>query len=158
MGDDSLDREQLKLLTEVSHFVAETANVSPYPHQPYVGTSAFAHKGGVHASAAARLPEAYEHIDPAAVGNLARFVVSELAGKASLTLKAEEMGIDLGGDAETVSKVLDGIKELEYRGYTFEAATRPSRSCSARRSAPTSRSSASNRSGSSPRSARTDAS
>ena len=122
MGDDSLDREQLKLLTEVSHFVAETANVSPYPHQPYVGTSAFAHKGGVHASAAVRLPEAYEHIDPVAVGNLARFVVSELAGKASLTLKAQEMGIDLGGDPETVSKVLDGIKELEYRGYTFEAA------------------------------------
>jgi 2-isopropylmalate synthase len=122
MGDDAFDREQLKLLTEVSHFVAETANVSPYPHQPYVGTSAFAHKGGVHASAAARLPEAYEHIDPVAVGNLARFVVSELAGKASLTLKAEEMGIDLGGDPATVSKVLDGIKELEYRGYTFEAA------------------------------------
>lgn len=122
MGDESVGSDQLRLLTEVSHFVAETANVSPYPHQPYVGTSAFAHKGGVHASAAARLPEAYEHIDPVAVGNLARFVVSELAGKASLMLKADEMGIDLGADPETASKVLDGIKELEYRGYTFEAA------------------------------------
>ena len=95
MGDDCITRDQLRLLTEVSHFVAETANVSPNPHQPYVGASAFAHKGGVHASAAARLPEAYEHVDPGTVGNLARVIVSELAGKASLTMKAKEMGIDL---------------------------------------------------------------
>ncbi|MDZ4064507.1 MAG: citramalate synthase, partial [Coriobacteriia bacterium] len=79
MGDDCIDAERLKLLTEVSHFVAETANLSPYAHQPYVGASAFAHKGGVHVSAAARLRTAYEHIDPAAVGNLARVVVSEMA-------------------------------------------------------------------------------
>ena len=97
MGDECVTAEQLKLLTEASHFVAETANVSPDAHQPYVGTSAFAHKGGVHASAAARLPEAYEHVDPTAVGNLARVVVSELAGRASLTLKAKEMGIELDG-------------------------------------------------------------
>jgi len=120
MDDDCVTRDQLKLLTEVSHFVAETANLSPDPHQPYVGTSAFAHKGGVHASAAARLPEAYEHIDPATVGNLARVVVSELAGRASLTLKAKEMGIELTGDS--AGEVLDAIKELEYRGYSFEAA------------------------------------
>lgn len=122
MGDDCITREQLKLLTEVSHFVAETANISPNPHQPYVGASAFAHKGGVHASAAARLPEAYEHIDPAAVGNLARVVVSELAGRASLTMKASELGIDLTGDQETVGAVLDSIKDLEHQGYSFEAA------------------------------------
>jgi len=122
MGDDCISRDQLKLLTEVSHFVAETANITPNPHQPYVGTSAFAHKGGVHASAAARLSEAYEHIEPASVGNLARVVVSELAGRASLTMKAQEMGIDLSGDPATVGKVLDGIKELEHRGYSFEAA------------------------------------
>jgi len=120
MRDECITREQLTLLTEVSHFVAETANLSPNPHQPYVGASAFAHKGGVHASAAARLPEAYEHIDPARVGNLARVVVSELAGRASLTLKAQEMGIELSGD--TAAEVLDSIKELEYRGYSFEAA------------------------------------
>jgi len=102
--------------------VAETANISPNPHQPYVGASAFAHKGGVHASAAARLPEAYEHIDPAAVGNLARVVVSELAGRASLTMKASELGIDLTGDPETVGAMLDSIKDLEHQGYSFEAA------------------------------------
>jgi len=122
MDDTCISREQLMLLTEVSHFIAETANVTPNPHQPYVGASAFAHKGGVHASAAARLPEAYEHIDPSAVGNLARVVVSELAGKASLTMKALELGIDLTGDQETATRVLDGIKELEHHGYMFEAA------------------------------------
>ncbi len=122
MGEECISRDQLRLITEVSHFVAETANIAPAPHQPYVGASAFAHKGGVHASAAARLPEAYEHIDPAAVGNLARVVVSELAGRASLTMKDHEMGIDLTSDPETVNAVLDSIKELEHRGYSFEAA------------------------------------
>ncbi|MEA5076445.1 MAG: citramalate synthase [Coriobacteriia bacterium] len=122
MDDDCITRDQLRLLTEVSHFVAETANVTPNPHQPYTGTSAFAHKGGVHASAAARLSAAYEHIDPAAVGNLARVVVSELAGRASLTMKALELGIDLTGDQETATRVLDGIKQLEHQGYMFEAA------------------------------------
>ncbi len=122
MDRKCISAEQLKLLTEVSHFVAETANIAPNPHQPYVGSSAFAHKGGVHASAAARLPEAYEHLDPATVGNLARVIVSDLAGRASLTMKAQEMGIDLTGDPETVGSVLDSIKELEHQGYSFEAA------------------------------------
>ncbi len=122
MDRECVSRDQLKLLTEVSHFIAETANISPDPHHPYTGASAFAHKGGVHASAAARLPEAYEHVDPAAVGNLARVVVSELAGRASLTMKAAELGIDLTGDQETAGAVLDSIKELEHRGYSFEAA------------------------------------
>ena len=122
MGADALSADQLKLLTEVSHFIAETANISPDPHQPFVGASAFAHKGGVHASAAARLPEAYEHVDPARVGNYTRVVVSELAGRASLTMKAAELGIDLSADQEEVAAALDAIKELEYRGYSFEAA------------------------------------
>jgi len=121
-AETAVDSDRLRLLTEVSHFVAETANLSPYPQQPYVGASAFAHKGGVHASAAARLEAAYEHIDPALVGNLARVVVSELAGRASLTMKAKEMGIDLTGDQETVGVVLDSIKALEHQGYSFEAA------------------------------------
>ncbi|HET6351106.1 MAG TPA: citramalate synthase [Coriobacteriia bacterium] len=120
MGREAIGRERMKLLTEVSYFIAETANISPNPHQPYVGASAFAHKGGVHASAVVRLPEAYEHAEPSAVGNLARVVVSELAGRASLTLKAQEMGIELAG--ETAAEVLDSIKELEYHGYSFEAA------------------------------------
>ncbi len=122
MGDECVTEDQLRLLTEVSHFVAETANLSPYPHQPYVGASAFAHKGGLHASATDRLAGAYEHIDPAAVGNLARVVVSELAGRASITMKAKELGIDLEGDPATVGEVLDAIKDLEHRGYSFEAA------------------------------------
>lgn len=122
MGIDCVTDDQLRLLTEVSHFVAETANLSPYPQQPYVGASAFAHKGGVHASAAARLPEAYEHIDPSAVGNLARVVVSELAGRASLVMKAAEMGIEVSANDSILSGVLDSIKEKEYRGYSFEAA------------------------------------
>ncbi|MBA4370921.1 MAG: citramalate synthase [Coriobacteriaceae bacterium] len=122
MDDDCLSRDQLKLLTEVSHFVAETANISPNPYQPYVGASAFAHKGGVHASASDRLQGAYEHVDPGWVGNLARVVVSELAGRASITMKAHELGIDLSGDEKTAGKVLDAIKELEHKGYSFEAA------------------------------------
>ncbi len=122
MGDDCITRDQLKLLTEVSHFVAETANLSPDPHQPYVGTSAFAHKGGLHASAVSRLPAAYEHVDPTAVGNLARVVVSELAGRASLVMKAKELGVDLAGQPDIASKVIEDIKQLEYRGYSFETA------------------------------------
>ncbi len=122
MGDDCVSHDQVRLLTEVSHFVAETANISPYPHQPYVGSSAFAHKGGVHASASDRLAGAYEHIDPALVGNLARFVVSELAGRASLKLKAKELGFDLESAPEDVNVVLDQIKEMEHHGYSFETA------------------------------------
>jgi 2-isopropylmalate synthase len=122
MDIDCVSDDQLRLLTEVSHFVAETANITPDPHHPYVGMSAFAHKGGVHASAAARLPEAYEHVDPTAVGNLARVVVSELAGRASLVMKAKELGVDIGADHDTVEQVLSTIKEKEHRGYSFEAA------------------------------------
>jgi 2-isopropylmalate synthase len=122
IGDDCISTDQLRLLTEVSHFVAETANISPYPHQPYVGGSAFAHKGGLHAAATDRLAGAYEHIEPGRVGNLARVVVSELAGRASLTMKARELGIDLSGDPGMVAEVLDSIKDLEHGGYSFEAA------------------------------------
>ena len=122
MGREAVSGDQLRLLTEVSHFVAETANVAPDPHQPYVGASAFAHKGGIHASAAARLPEAYEHVEPGLVGNLARVVVSELAGRASLVMKAEELGIDVGGGSDLVDRVLSQVKEKEHRGYSFEAA------------------------------------
>jgi 2-isopropylmalate synthase len=122
MGLECVTRDQLRLITEVSHFVAETANISPFPQQPYVGASAFAHKGGLHASANDRLAGAYEHVDPASVGNLARVVVSELAGRASLTMKAKELGIDLAADPVVIADVLDTVKDLEHRGYSFEAA------------------------------------
>lgn len=120
MNDECLTPEQLSEITSASHFVAELCNLSPDPHQPYVGASAFAHKGGIHASALERLPMAYEHADPSLVGNLARVVVSELAGKASLKRKARELGFDLG-DLE-VGATLDAIKEMEHEGYSFEAA------------------------------------
>jgi 2-isopropylmalate synthase len=120
MGDDCVTTDQLRLLSEVSHFVAETANLSPDPHQPYVGSSAFAHKGGLHASAVSRLAGAYEHIDPSAVGNLARVVVSELAGRASLVVKAKELGIEMAGDE--AAGIIERIKELEHHGYSFETA------------------------------------
>jgi 2-isopropylmalate synthase len=122
MDEPCVTPDQLRLLTEISHFVAEIANISPYPQQPYVGGSAFAHKGGLHASANDRLEGAYEHVDPASVGNLARVVVSELAGRASLTMKAKELGIDLSGEPAVIGDVLETVKELEHRGYTFEAA------------------------------------
>jgi len=122
MGRECITSDQLKLTTEVSHFVAETANIAPNPHQPYVGASAFAHKGGVHVSATARLAAAYEHIDPSLVGNLARVVVSELAGRASLVMKAEELGVTLAGNDPALTSVLETIKAKEHEGYTFEAA------------------------------------
>jgi len=122
MGRECISSEQLKLLTEVSHFVAETANIAPNPHQPFVGASAFAHKGGVHVSATTRLQAAYEHIDPSLVGNLARVVVSELAGRASLVMKARELGVTIAGDDPALVSVLETIKAKEHEGYTFEAA------------------------------------
>lgn len=120
MDDACLSAEQLTEITATAHYVAELCNLSPDPHQPYVGASAFAHKGGIHASAIERLPMAYEHADPTLVGNLARVVVSELAGKASLKRKAAELGFDLVDDGAT--QTLEAIKDLEYRGYSFEAA------------------------------------
>lgn len=113
--------EQLSLLTEVSHFVSEVANVSPNMHQPYVGESAFAHKGGLHVSALER-HNAYEHIDPALVGNVRRILVSELSGKSTIVLKAKELGLDLTEEPEKVQDILNNVKQLEHVGYHFEAA------------------------------------
>jgi len=122
MGIETIGPERLTQLTDVSHFIAELANISPDPHHPWVGTSAFAHKGGVHASAAERFPEAYEHVDPRTVGNLARVVVSELAGRASLIAKARELGHHLAADDPMVNTVVGEVKRLEHEGYSFEVA------------------------------------
>ncbi len=122
MGVEAIGPDRLQLLTETAHFVSETANIAPDAHQPYVGVSSFAHKGGVHASGAARLPEAYEHIDARKVGNLARIVVSELAGRASLIAKAHELGHDLSVDSPVVNQVIGDVKRLEHEGYSFEVA------------------------------------
>ena len=120
MGVETLPPERLELLTSVSRRVAEMVNRAPDPQQPYVGTSAFAHKAGLHASALARRADAYEHIDPVVVGNGTRFVVSEMAGRSSIELKAQELGIEM--DGATVAELIETLKRLEYEGYQFEVA------------------------------------
>jgi 2-isopropylmalate synthase len=120
MGVEAIPADRLERLTAVSHHVAEIVNVIPPPQQPFVGTSAFAHKAGLHVSAIAKRPDAYEHISPDAVGNGTRFVVSELAGRSTLQIKARELGLDLDGRA--LGDVLDELKRLEHEGYHFEAA------------------------------------
>lgn len=108
--------------TRIAHAVAEVTNVPPASRQPYVGTSAFAHKAGLHASAIKVDPFLYQHLDPLAVGNDMRLLVSDMAGRASIELKGRELGFDLGGDKELVGRITDRVKVLESRGYTFEAA------------------------------------
>jgi len=120
MGIKVLPEGRLERLTAVSRHVAELVNVTPDAQAPFVGSSAFAHKAGLHVSAIARQPDAYEHVRPDAVGNGTRFVVSELAGKSTLVMKAAELGLEL--DSRALTHVLDQLKELEHRGYHFEAA------------------------------------
>ncbi|MHB9112684.1 MAG: citramalate synthase [Thermoleophilia bacterium] len=124
MGLDCVSDRRLAELTETAHFVAEVANVSPETHQPYVGENAFAHKGGLHVSAALRDARTFEHVDPALVGNKQRILVSELAGRATVLKKAAEMGIDLAGDGhkETLNRLLKRLKEKEHAGYHYEVA------------------------------------
>ena len=122
MNMDCISRERLTGLTDLSHFVSELANLSPDSHQPFVGTSAFAHKGGLHASGVSKETRTYEHIRPELVGNIQRIVVSELSGKSTITLKAAEMGIDIEHKPEKLAEILKQIKQLEHVGYQFEAA------------------------------------
>ncbi len=115
-----LPEGRMERLTIVSHRIAETLNRAVNPQAPYVGSSAFAHKAGLHVSAIVRAKDAYEHVDPALVGNDTRFVVSEMAGKATIQLKADDLGLEL--DGPTVLAVIDELKRLEHEGYHFEAA------------------------------------
>ncbi|HEY5108108.1 MAG TPA: citramalate synthase [Acidimicrobiales bacterium] len=112
--------DRLPLLTPVSHHIAELVNIAPHPQQPFVGASVFAHKAGLHTSAIARRSDAYEHVVPDLVGNGSRFVVSEMAGRSTLVMKAEELGLELDSDAMT--SVLESLKRLEYEGYHFAVA------------------------------------
>jgi 2-isopropylmalate synthase len=112
--------ERLERLTAVSHHIAELVNLPPNPQQPYVGSSGFTHKAGLHASAVARRRDLYEHISPDLVGNGMRVVVSEMAGRSTLAMKATELGLDL--DGEVLGRVLDELKRLEHEGYHFEVA------------------------------------
>ena len=119
LGHRVLPEEALRRLSEVSRFVAEVANQHPDPHAPYVGRSAFAHKGGIHVAAIAKVPESYQHVEPERVGNSCRVVVSEVAGRRNVSLRARELGLPASEDE---SEVLRRIKELEHRGFQFEAA------------------------------------
>lgn len=120
LGAICLPEGNLTRLTAVSHHVAEVLNRPLNPQQPYVGSSSFAHKAGLHVSAIARARDAYEHIDPAQVGNGTRFVVSEMAGRATIQMKADELGLPMDGPA--VNQVIDDLKRLEHEGYHFEVA------------------------------------
>ncbi len=112
----------LREATRIAHAVAEVTNVPPSARQPYVGVSAFAHKAGLHASAIKVDPNLYQHLDPSLVGNDMRLLVSDMAGRASIELKGRELGFDLAGDRELVTRVTGRVKEMEARGFTFEAA------------------------------------
>lgn len=122
MGFSILDPKDLAQLTQMSHYVSEQANVIPDDHQPFVGHSAFAHKGGIHVSALLRHPQTYEHILPELVGNRRRVLVSELAGTSNIIYKARECGIELEKDSEKMQEILSTIKQLEHDGYYFEGA------------------------------------
>jgi len=122
MGYSCVPPERLTQLTEVSRFVSEVANVPPLNQRPFVGKSAFAHKGGIHVSAIMKNPAAYEHIDPQAVGNRRRVLVSDLSGRSNIAYKSGELGISLGGNGFDSRKIVERIKALEDRGYQFDAA------------------------------------
>jgi 2-isopropylmalate synthase len=118
----SVPAESLPQLTELSQFVDEIANLRPNPRLPWVGAGAFSHKGGTHVNAVQKVLNSYEHIDPAAVGNTRHVLVSDLAGRSNIVMKARELGFDLSSDAGKLKTMLTRIKDLEHRGYEFEAA------------------------------------
>lgn len=129
LGHTCVPAASLARLNELSHFVYELANLEPNKRQPYVGASAFAHKGGVHVAAVRKNPETYEHIDPTLVGNHQRVLVSDLSGRANILYKAKEFGVDVGERArsekdvaEAVGNIVSEIKQLEHEGYQFEGA------------------------------------
>jgi len=125
LGRDVLPQGHLGEATRIAHAVAEVTNVPPASRQPYVGVSAFAHKAGLHASAIKVDPDLYQHLDPAEVGNDMRLLVSDMAGRASIELKGAQLGFDLSSrpdSKELVTRITNRVKDLESRGYTFEAA------------------------------------
>ncbi len=119
LGYECVSPDHLRRLSELSHYVSAVANLNPDHHAPFVGRSAFAHKGGVHVAAIAKVEESYQHIDPTLVGNEKRVVISELSGRGNVLMRAEELGLKLNGMERTV---VQRIKELESKGFQFEAA------------------------------------
>ncbi len=122
MQRDCISDAQMKTLRDLSRYVYELANLAPNKHQPYVGNSAFAHKGGVHVSAIQRHPETYEHMRPELVGNTTRVLVSDLSGRANILAKATEFNINLDSKDPVTLEILEDIKSMENRGYQFEGA------------------------------------
>jgi 2-isopropylmalate synthase len=122
LGRECVSHEQLARLKETARFVYELANFQPPKHQPYVGESAFAHKGGIHVHAVQKNSETYEHINPDLVGNRQRVLVSDLAGKSNILYKAQELGIAIDSKNPAVAATLEKLKDLENQGYQFEGA------------------------------------
>ena len=122
LGIDCVSDLALRELTEVARFVADISNMKLQDNQPFAGNSAFAHKAGVHVNAILKNPKTYEHVDPQAVGNRRRLLISELSGKSTILKKAHDMDVDLGKSAEKSKKILKELQELESKGYHFEAA------------------------------------
>src|SRR5262252_2295287 len=122
MGHECIPRANLRELRDVSRFVSELANRKPWDAQPYVGDSAFAHKGGIHVSAVLKHAETYEHVDPEVVGNHRRVLVSELAGQSNILWKAREYGIDLDKNTPEARRILEMLKRMEDEGFQFEGA------------------------------------
>jgi 2-isopropylmalate synthase len=122
MGIDCISEGNLKRLRELSRYVDEIANLPHRKWQPYVGDSAFAHKGGVHVDAVAKTPRTYEHIIPEQVGNRRRVLVSDLAGRSNILQKAAELGISLRTESPELTEILKRIKQLENEGFEFEGA------------------------------------
>jgi 2-isopropylmalate synthase len=122
LGFHCIPQAELEQLTETSRLISEVANLAPDEHAPFVGLSAFAHKGGIHVSAVQRNPLTYEHIQPEKIGNRRRIVISDQAGLSNVLEKARTFGIDLNKEDETCRKILQKLKDLEHQGYQFEAA------------------------------------
>lgn len=122
MGKTAPCAANLAQLRDLSLYFDELANLRPDPKAPFIGASAFAHKGGLHANAAQKVKSSYEHIDPALVGNRTRVLVSDMAGRSSVAMKARELGFELDEKSPAMKSLIDELKELEFRGYEFEAA------------------------------------
>ena len=122
MERECISGENLKKLKNLSRYVSETANLVPLNSRPFVGKSAFAHKGGIHVSAIMKTPRAYEHMEPKQVGNKRRVLVSDLSGKSNVEYKAKELGVELGKNGFDSSKIASEIKQLEQDGYQFDTA------------------------------------
>jgi len=122
LGRRCIPEHSLANLKELSQFVDEIANLRHNPRQPWVGSGAFSHKGGTHVNAVQKVAQSYEHIDPALVGNTRRVLVSDLAGRSNIVIKAQELGFKITNDTPELKAILARIKELEHQGYEFEAA------------------------------------